>query len=82
MAIDKPKPLWIRIIDYVGATAGVTGATIIALNIGLNFWGYAVFLISSTLYTVFGFKTRNWGLLTMNIIFCGVNLLGLARHLA
>jgi nicotinamide riboside transporter PnuC len=74
------KPLWLKVLDYVGAVAGVLGATIIALNLGLNFWGYAVFLISSTFYMVFGYATRNWGLMTMNIIFCGVNVIGLVRY--
>lgn len=79
--MNTNKPLWLRVLDYVGAVAGVTGATIIALNLGINFWGYAVFMISSTFYTVFGYITRNWGLLGMNIIFCVVNLVGLVRHI-
>lgn len=75
------KPMWLRCLDYVGAVAGVLAATIIALNLGINFWGYAVFLISSTFYTVFGYTTRNWGLMGMNIIFCVVNVVGLIRYL-
>jgi hypothetical protein len=76
----KPHITVNRILDYVGAAAGVIGASVIAFNLGLNFWGYAVFMISSTFYTVFGYRTRNWGLLGMNAMFCVINTIGLIRY--
>jgi hypothetical protein len=72
----------LRFLDYAGAAAGIAGATIIALNLGINVWGYAVFMVSSSFYTIFGWRTGNWGLFSMNALFCIINLIGLLRHLS
>lgn len=77
--MDRDLERAIKLADYIGAAAGVIGASLIALNIGLGMWGYIVFIVSSTLYTWVGWKTKRKGLMIMNVIFFAINLLGVFR---
>lgn len=67
------------LVDWVGAVSGIMGAIIIASNIGVNWIGYVVFLVSSVCYSYLGWKVNRKGLMTMNLLFIVINIIGLIR---
>lgn len=68
-------------VEWLGAISGIGGAVIIALNIGIVGYGYLVFSVSTICYLYVGWKLKRMPLLIMNIIFAGINILGIWRWL-
>lgn len=66
-------------LDWVGALSGIIGALIIASNIGINWIGYIIFLVSSLCYSYLGWKVNRKGLMVMNLFFIVINIIGLIR---
>jgi hypothetical protein len=64
---------------WVGTAAGVSGAILIVLNVGMVVFGFALFLLSSVLWGVVGLVQREASLFVMQAVFTAVNLLGLWR---
>jgi hypothetical protein len=64
---------------WVGTAAGVSGAILIALNVGMVVFGFGLFLLSSVLWGVVGLVQRETSLFVMQAVFTAVNLLGLWR---
>ena len=46
------KPAALTAAKWIGTAAGVSGAIMIALNLGLVIYGFGLFLISSLLWSV------------------------------
>jgi len=66
-------------IANVATVTGVTGALMLALNINMFVLAYALFTTSAVLWSVFAYRDNNRQLLTMNIIFGVINVIGLFR---
>lgn len=66
---------------WVGTAAGVSGAALIALNVGMVVQGFALFLISSVLWAAVGWLQREPSLLVLQGAFTAINVLGLCRWL-
>lgn len=69
-----------RFYETIYLTSSMLGAILIALNVGLQFWGYTVFLISSLLgsYLVW-ISNASRSLLWVHIMYAGINIIGLIR---
>ena len=69
-----------RMLGAVYIMASMLGAMLVALNIGMQFWGYAVFLISSVVgaYLVW-ISNADRSLLWVHIMYAGINIIGLIR---
>lgn len=69
-----------RIIDAMYLIFSVAGAVLVALNIGYQLVGYILFLLSSILGSVLILGSNaSRSLLTVNIIFAIINIVGIIR---
>ena len=70
-----------KLIDVIYLVTSITGALLIALNVGSNVHGYLLFLISSCCGAWIALKSNvSKSILTVNIIFACINVLGLIRY--
>jgi hypothetical protein len=76
------KPAALTAAKWIGTGAGVSGAILIALNLGLVIYGFGLFLISSLLWSAVGFAMREPSLLFLQTTFTVINLIGLWRWAA
>jgi len=70
-----------RILEGVGAVAGIVGAGLIASNTQLSSYGWIGFSISSVTLAAFAIYIRAWWMLAMQICFSITNAVGLWRWL-
>jgi hypothetical protein len=73
--------LWLSLAKWIGTGAGVSGAIMIALNLGLVIYGFGLFLISSLLWSVVGWLQREMSLLVLQGTFTIINMIGIYRWL-
>ena len=66
-------------IQNTATVTGVTAALLMALNLNMFVIAYTLFIISSVLWAVYAYRNNNRQLLTMNVIFSLINLVGLVR---
>lgn len=72
---------WIRVLECIGAVAGILGAALIASNTAFSGYGWIGFSISSVLLSGFAIYIRAWWMLSMQICFSITNAVGLWRWL-
>jgi nicotinamide riboside transporter PnuC len=68
-----------KILEMIGAVCGIAGAVLVSLNIPQSKYGFVLFLISSILLGVVSWQRKMQYLLTMQIVFLGINMVGVAR---
>lgn len=66
---------------WVGAAAGVSGAILVALNLGLVVYEFGLFLISSLLWSGVGWLQREMSLVVLQGAFTVINIVGIYRWL-
>jgi nicotinamide riboside transporter PnuC len=66
---------------WIGTAAGVSGAILVALNLGLVVYGFGLFLISSLLWSVVGWFRREMSLVVLQGTFTVINIVGIYRWL-
>ena len=64
---------------WLGTAAGVIGAVLIALNLGLVVFGFALFLVSSVLWATVGWAQRETSLVVLQGAFTAINVIGIWR---
>lgn len=69
----------VNILSTIGLYTGILGALVIALNLGLFFFGYILFTISSISWCLYAYITKQRNLLILNITFGIINIIGLVR---
>jgi hypothetical protein len=72
---------WLSAAKWIGTGAGVSGAIMIALNLGLVIYGFWLFLISSLLWSVIGWLQREISLVVLQGIFTIINVIAIYRWL-
>jgi hypothetical protein len=75
------KPTLLAAAKWIGTGAGVSGAIMIALNLGLVIYGFGLFLISSLLWSLVGWLQREMSLLVLQGTFTIINIVGIYRWL-
>lgn len=75
----RPRYGALRVAKWIGTAGGVCGATLIALNLGAEIYGFALFLISSVLWCAVGLTHREPSLVVLQSAFTAINLIGLWR---
>jgi len=70
---------WLTAAKWIGTGAGVSGAIMIALNLGLVIYGFGLFLISSLLWSVIGWVQREMSLVVLQGTFTIINIVGIYR---
>lgn len=66
----------------IGTSTGVSGAVLIALNVGLVRYGFVLFLLSSMLWLTAALAQRESSLAVLQGAFTVVNVIGLWRWAA
>jgi hypothetical protein len=69
----------LRIAKWIGTATGVTGAVIIATNLGVVALGFALFLVSSIFWSAVGWVQREASLLVLQATFTVINVIGIYR---
>lgn len=64
---------------WVGTGAGIAGAVLIALNLGIVVYGFGLFLVSSVLWTAVGWVQREPSLTLLQTAFTVINVMGVYR---
>jgi hypothetical protein len=77
MASINPNVL--RAAKWIGTGAGIFGAILIALDIGVVEYGFSLFLVSSLLWCAVGLAQREPSLAVLQAVFTVINILGLWR---
>ena len=65
--------------EWTGTVAGVSGAILIALNLGVVVHGFALFLVSSVLWCAAALVQREPSLAALQGTFTLINVLGMWR---
>lgn len=68
-------------VQTIGSATGIAGALLIALNLPVSAYGFALFLVSSLSWTAVGIWLSNRPMWTMNLAFTAINVLGIYRWL-
>ena len=68
-----------KIFEMIGAICGVTGAVLVSLNIPQSKYGFVLFLVSSILLGIASWQRKMQYLLTMQMVFLGINAVGIFR---
>lgn len=73
--------MWLlRVAEWGGATAGVTGTLLLATNKGFGaeaFWCYAV---ANVLWLTYSYVERQRGMFAMNGMYALISVYGLTNH--
>ncbi len=67
------------IAKWIGTGTGVSGAVLIALNVGAVRYGFALFLLSSSLWFAAALVQRELSLAVLQGTFTAINVIGLSR---
>jgi hypothetical protein len=73
--------MWLSAVKWIGTGAGISGAIMVALNLGWVVYGFGLFLISSLLWGVIGWVQRETSLLVLQGTFTLINIVGICRWL-
>jgi hypothetical protein len=73
------NPTALNTIKWIGTAAGVSGAILIALNLGMVGYGFALFLVSSSLWFAASLAQRETSLVVLQGTFMAINVLGIWR---
>lgn len=68
-------------LKWVGTSTGIAGAIWVALNIATSGWGFVLFAISATSWTIAGWIMREPSLVLLQFGFFVVDILGIYRWL-
>jgi len=68
-----------KLFEMIGAICGVAGAVLVSLNIPQSKYGFVLFLVSSILLGVVSWQRKMRYLLTMQMVFLGINVVGIVR---
>ena len=66
-------------VEWIGTIFGVIGAALLASNTRYSRYGWWFFLVSSSSMAAYGLSLQSWGILTLNVVFTGTNILGILR---
>jgi hypothetical protein len=69
----------LNVAKWIGTGAGVSGAILIALNLGVVEYGFALFLVSSSLWLAAALAQREPSLIVLQGMFTAINVIGLCR---
>jgi len=68
-------------LAWIGAAAGIVGAILLSLNVGISGWGYAFFIGSSISLSIWAFNEKQNHQLIMQLVFSVINLNGCIQWL-
>ena len=82
--LEAGGPVWaLSVLKWLGAIAGITGAVLIALNIGGTIVGigFMFFAVSALSWVIAGWRMGEMSLVAMHGVFLAINPVGVWRWL-
>lgn len=70
-----------KLLAWIGAIAGILGAILLSLNIGVSGWGYVFFVSSSVSLSIWAFNEKQNHQLIMQLFFTIINFNGCIQWL-
>lgn len=67
-------------LQYIGASLGVLGAFLLALNIKASSYAWIIWVLSNLTLLAWSFASGLWGIFGMQVVFLMTSLLGCYRH--
>jgi len=64
---------------WVATLTGIAGSIFLALNIGLEFWGFLSFSICSVILALYAHIQKEYSLLMLQCVYIVANTIGLIR---
>ncbi|HFC93704.1 MAG TPA: hypothetical protein ENJ51_12935 [Leucothrix mucor] len=71
----------LNIMEWSGAMIAVVAAIMLALNVSISPWAFVLYFISSLILAVWGWYSGAYAIALQNVIFIGINSLGIYRWL-
>ena len=68
-----------KLLEIFGSYMGVLGAFLVASNSDFSKYGFLLFFASSVALTVFSYREKMTHLRNMQLVFMGINALGIYR---
>ena len=75
----KFEPPLLTATKWLGTAAGILGAVLIALNVGVVGYGFMLFLLSSILWSMAAIAQRESSLVVLQGAFTIINVFGILR---
>tara|TARA_B000000441_G_C21437322_1_gene174585 strand:+ start:19 stop:240 length:222 start_codon:yes stop_codon:yes gene_type:complete len=69
----------IKILEWAGVITAILYSLFVALNIGLEFLGFSLFLISALLIGIWAYKLGYKGILLLQVFYASAGIIGMYR---
>ena len=69
----------IKILEWAGVITAILYSLFVALNIGLEFLGFSLLLISALLIGIWAYKLGYKGILLLQIFYASAGIIGMYR---
>jgi nicotinamide riboside transporter PnuC len=66
-------------IEVIGSILGVCGGVLIASNLDISRWAFVIFLVSTTMFIILGYRKGMLPFLLMQCFFLMIDFLGIYR---
>ena len=70
-----------KLLGWLGAAFGITGAVLLSENIPISGWGFVFFITSSVCLSIWAFRKKEYHQLTMQVVFTVINFNGCIKWL-
>ncbi|MGI9310529.1 MAG: hypothetical protein ACR2P7_03220 [bacterium] len=68
-----------KVLEWLGVTIAVLYALMIALNIGAEFYGFALLLLSAVLLGLWSHRCRHRGMFLLQFFYAATAIIGMVR---
>jgi len=69
----------IKILEWAGVITAILYSLFVALNIGLEFLGFSLLLISAVLIGIWAYKLGYKGILLLQVFYASAGIIGMYR---
>ena len=69
----------IKILEWAGVITAILYSLFVALNIGLEFLGFSLLLISALLIGIWAYKLEYKGILLLQVFYASAGIIGMYR---
>ena len=69
----------IKVLEWAGVTTAILYSLFVALNIGLEFLGFSLLLISALLIGIWAYKLGYKGILLLQVFYASAGIIGMYR---
>ena len=68
-----------KIFEWAGVITAILYSLFVALNIGIEFFGFCLLLLSAILIGIWAYKLKHNGILFLQFFYAGAGIIGMYR---